>query len=202
MMFPDEVIHGPAPRLQAMLRGALVVSLGLCFAGCVMTPQTGQRQVYLPPSPPITGPSQPSSPSIFVPQPLQLQQEAPAASYPTSIAESGANAAVLALFQQAQQAQQAGNLDDADSDFERAMRLSPRNAFIWSALANLHLKMKEAGQAEAEASKSNSLAAGNPYLMRTNWLTIASARQTAGDAQGAVDARTRAAHYAQLLSAQ
>lgn len=187
---------------QMYIRRRIVISAlaslvpALWLAGCATTAEIGQRQVHMP-VPSNASQEGGSNSASFIPQPLTVQPVAPATPFPETITQSGANGAVTALYARARKEQAAGSFDRAGSDFERAMRLAPRNPFVWSALANLHLQMHQPGQAESEASKSNTLAGGNPYLLHTNWLTIASARALSGDAQGARDARQQAEKYAQ-----
>lgn len=172
-----------------------VLAVTVWLAGCVTTQEVGQRQVHQPASPPA-GAGTPPAGENFTPQPLTVQPVEPATPFPATIAQSGANEAVVSLYSRARQEQAAGSFDRAGSDFERAMRLAPRNAFVWSALASLHLQMHQPEQAASEASKSNTLAGGNPYLLHANWLTIAAARAASGDDRGAAAARQQAEKYA------
>lgn len=192
----------PVVRCRAAGFGLLPAALCLLLVGCATT-QTGRRQVYIPPA--NTGvTTQPTTtgPAIYTPQSVPAPALPPAPAFASNIMQSGANPAVLALYQAARQAQAAAQFDDAGNDLERALHLDPRNPFVWSALASLHLQMKQPQQAESEASKSNSLSRGNPYLLRDNWQTIAHARQASGDAQGALQARAMAQRYTQLPGGQ
>ncbi|HEX7381417.1 MAG TPA: tetratricopeptide repeat protein [Nevskiaceae bacterium] len=179
-----------------------IMAGSLCLSACVSTPETGQRRVYVPPAPahaptrpepgavaPLTTPGTSSTGSASTPR-----------SYPTRIEDTDANAAVIALYRQAAQARQDGDVQRAASDLERALRLAPANAFVWSALAGVHLQAGKFDQVEGEASKSNALAGANPVLLHANWLAIASARKSLGDAAGAAEAQQHAEKYASLAT--
>jgi predicted Zn-dependent protease len=82
---------------------------------------------------------------------------------------------------------------EAAAVLERALRIEPRNPLIWQRLARLRLQQDMPRQAESLAAKSNSLAAGDSFLLADNWRLIASAREQQGDRAGAEAARRRAA---------
>ncbi|GIX21465.1 MAG: hypothetical protein KatS3mg121_0248 [Gammaproteobacteria bacterium] len=98
------------------------------------------------------------------------------------------NQAVLDLWRQAEAARAAGDYDAAIAAIERALRIEPDNAAMWSRLAELHLRKQNANQAESLAAKSNALAAENRLLLYRNWLIIARARRLKGDDIGAQEA--------------
>lgn len=181
--------------LPAVIRRALLSGLPLLLlAGCAAT-EIGQRQVYVPPSGPDVTTQPDKSLAPFSPQALPEVAPStpqPVVDYPRTIDDTQASSAIMALYHQAQQDRGAGKLDAASNDLERAMRLDPRNAFLWNALASLHLQQQQSQQAESEASKSNSLAGGNPYLEASNWRVIAAARQAQGNAAGALQAQAQA----------
>lgn len=99
--------------------------------------------------------------------------------------------AISGLMQRARAELSAGRPDQAAILLERAQRIEPRNAPVWAMLAQTRLLQARPDQAEALASKSNSLAHGDPYVMLENWRTIASARQQQGDAAGALQAQAQ-----------
>nr|WP_241696219.1 tetratricopeptide repeat protein [Solimonas terrae] len=106
-------------------------------------------------------------------------------------------------MKRARQYRQDGQPDQAAGTLERALRIEPRNYFVWSALAQAHLAQKNYAQAESMAQKSNALARGNIYVTLENWKTIAAARNGQGDADGAADAAAQiAALQARLDAAQ
>lgn len=85
-----------------------------------------------------------------------------------------------------------GNLDNAASNLERAIRLQPRNAELWQRLAEVRLKQHQPGLAEDLAKKSNVLARSDVALTKKNWAIIAEARRKKGDATGAAEADAKA----------
>jgi tetratricopeptide (TPR) repeat protein len=112
-------------------------------------------------------------------------------SYPRA-AEDISGAAVTSLVTQARELLATDRLDQAAATLERALRIEPRNAFVWSLLAQTQLRRDNYEQAESVAQKANSLARGNPYVELENWRVIAAARSGRGDAIGALQAQDRA----------
>lgn len=172
---------------------ALLLLLGL--AACAGT--EGQRRVWgdddpgvlvLPPGatpPPKAaqrdGASSPQSEVVSPPsQPA----------YPRS-AEDISSAAVTSLMRQARSALDAGQPAQAAAALERALRIEPRNYFVWSLLGKAYLAQNNFSQADNVAGKSNALARGNVYVEVENWKTIAVARNAMGDAAGADVAQQR-----------
>lgn len=187
----------PCKKDDAVWCRWLLFCLPLLLVGCA-TPEVGQRQVYTPPA--NAGVTTAPSNNLAPLTPQALTPTSPSQTplvYPRSIEDSNASPAVVALYQQAQKSQQAGKFNAAGDALQRALNLAPRNAFLWSAMARLHLRQQQWDQAEAEASKSNSLAGGNVYLEADNWRMIAAARQAQGNAQGALQAQTQAAQLMQ-----
>lgn len=107
--------------------------------------------------------------------------EAPAAvaSPPTT------SSAVAGLLAKADEQQWTGDTAGSAATVERALRIEPGNAYLWSRLAQLRHELHQYAQAEDLAAKSNSLAGADQRLRRDNWLLIARARQAAGDRDGA-----------------
>ena len=110
---------------------------------------------------------------------------------PRNIESSGAAAPVISLVKSARAALKAGRTDQAGASLERALRIEPRNPWVWQSLSALHLVTRQAEQAESEARKSNSLGKRNPYLEVENWRLLAEARRLRGDAAGAAAAQAR-----------
>lgn len=100
--------------------------------------------------------------------------------------------AVIALLDSARAELDAGRPPAAAAALERALRIEPRNAFIWHELARVRLSENRYDQAINLALKSNSLATTNSLRAR-NWHIIEQARSFSGDAHGAQEARKRAA---------
>lgn len=102
------------------------------------------------------------------------------------------NPAVVALVNDAQAKSRLGKYDTAAVQLERALRIDPRNAQIWSQLASVRLHQERYQSAESMARKSNALAGSNHQLKARNWRLIANARQRNGDRAGAQEATERA----------
>jgi len=143
---------------------------------------------------------------------VEIGQAAPPADYqgvpqPSATPKSGerppkrptppattASPALLALMQEAETESASGNLDNAASTLERAIRIQSSNAELWQKLAEVRLQQHQPGLAEELAKKSNALAKGNAALKRKNWAIIADARRKKGDAEGAAEADAKAGH--------
>lgn len=78
------------------------------------------------------------------------------------------NPAVLALLDDTDLSVSRGNPEAAAGSLERALRLEPKNPWLWHRLAVLKLEQGNRRLAIALAQKSNSLAAGHPELRRAN----------------------------------
>lgn len=177
------------------------LSLMVVLSGCSPT-EIGQRQTYTPPThgSVSTQPNQGLAP--LSPQPLAITQTGKAVqprAYPKNIGQTNASSAVKALFAQAERYRTRGNLSAAGNALERAVQLDPDSAFAWNALATLDLRRKKYQRAEAEASKSISVANGDAWLDAANWKVVAEARQGQGNVKGAREARTRAAQITNEL---
>ena len=99
--------------------------------------------------------------------------------------------AVLALIDNAEQEKNSGNTELAAATIERAIRMEPKNALLWSRLAEIQLIQKNWQQAYVLAYKSNSLAQGDRKLQGQNWQIIEQAKLAQGDSVSAEQARSR-----------
>lgn len=185
------------------LPGAAVAALcAVVLAGCATS---GKRRVWSEPEPAVSSrPTPAPSPRPLEQGPIVEQRGPqpgvpPAPDFPRS-AEEVSGSAVTSLMRQARSALSAGQPAQAASALERALRIEPRNYFVWSMLAKTHLAQNNYAQADSVAGKSNALARGNVYVELENWRTIAVARQAQGDAAGAEDARARALELERLLA--
>ncbi|MBE0595656.1 MAG: tetratricopeptide repeat protein [Desulfuromonadales bacterium] len=115
-----------------------------------------------------------------------------AALLPDAPPEPSRNAAVMALFDQAQTQLSAGQLEAAGASLERALRIEPRNPRLWQELARLRLEQGQYRQAENLAAKANAFAGDDQRLSAENWRIIGLARSQLGDVQGAQAAFERA----------
>jgi tetratricopeptide (TPR) repeat protein len=111
---------------------------------------------------------------------------------PEAPPEPSRNAAVLALFEQAQTQSSAGQMEAAGASLERALRIEPRNPVLWQKLAQVRLGQEQYRQAENLAAKSNALAGDDRRLRPENWRIIGQARTNLGDLPGAQAAFERA----------
>ena len=177
------------------LRFAGLAGLLLIFSGCVTeAPAPGPRttgQVIVPPA--AYPPQKPESPVVQPPLLPNPEIKPPViVDYPKTLAAAGAGSPVLSLARQAQESRAAGLNDAALGQWQRALRIEPKNAFLWHEIASTHLTLQHAGQAESAAQKSTSLARGNLWLEAQNWRLIASARRLLLDLTGAEAATARA----------
>jgi tetratricopeptide (TPR) repeat protein len=123
-------------------------------------------------------------PDGSVGKPIPLPDTAPRAR-PT-------NNAVVALLDRADDYSRGGDNDAAAASLERALRIEPRNAELWSRLAAIRLEQGQPDQAEQLALKSNSLSPRDARLQARNWDTVARARWARNDSIGAQAAEARA----------
>lgn len=106
------------------------------------------------------------------------------------------NTAVVALMDNARADIAGGKPDAAIASLERALRIEPRNPFLWQELAKLRLQQGQYQQAEGFAARSNGWAGNNKTLMADNWRIIGQARLKRGDHPGAQAAFDKAASQA------
>lgn len=154
------------------LLGIFFVLLGAC---------TTAPQRSLPPV--VEGGSQPRPPVAgdTVPESVRAPTPAP----PTG-------GAVIALLDRADDYRASGDTGNESATIERALRIEPNNARLWSRLAATRLEQGQARQAEQLALKSNALSAGDTRLQAYNWRLVARARWALDDSAGARSAETKA----------
>lgn len=99
--------------------------------------------------------------------PVQLAMAAPAPS---------GGPATVALARKADEQVRASDLMGAAATLERALRIEPNNAGLWSRLAEVRLRQGDKAQAEQLALKSNGLAGADATLRARNDQIIAQAR--------------------------
>ena len=102
------------------------------------------------------------------------------------------NTAVMDLLNQAKNQSDAGRLEEAGANLERALRIEPRNPVLWHELARVRLFQGQYRQAENMAAKSSTLAGTHRSLQAQNWRIIGEARSRRGDLQGAREAFKKA----------
>lgn len=159
----------------ADFRGVALFVIGLAIAGCASAPT-------LPP--PIEDASEPPPATIDAPVPL------PEADQPEPV-----NQATLALRDRSAVAARDGDSRQAVALLERAIRIEPRNAALWSDLARVQVNAGDIGRAEQSARKAIALASAStrPRLdvERTAWLVIADVRDAQDRAREATEIRQR-----------
>lgn len=192
VLFPDD------PTMPFRIAALVAV---LFVTGCQTA--SGVREPIWPyPTPPTVPPDQspggqppvtvPSVPPTALP-PYGLPDGQGGAAQPDwpRDAKAVSGPAVQALMAQADASRAAQRPDDAAASLERAARIEPRNAFVWSSLAAVYIDQGNYDQAEALAQRSNSMARGNPFVQVQNWRVIAAARSGRGDAGGSLQAQAR-----------
>lgn len=92
---------------------------------------------------------------------------------------------VQRLLAAADQQARNGNADSAANSLERALRIEPRNATLWSRLADVRFAQQDWQQAIQLAAKSNTLAANDQRLRRQNWYLMANSYDALGDLSAA-----------------
>jgi hypothetical protein len=183
--------------LKQFFRTCGIVSLALIFAACTKvnirpdgTPYDGRG-----PAPPSAQQS-PSTPDPLPGEDLpQGEKEIPppvtlGARYEAEPEgpDRQTSPVVARLSQQARSQKQTGQLDQALSTTERALRIDPNNPELWLLLGQIQLERQNYIQAEQLARKSISLAEGDTALKARSWRLIRKARHRRGDAAGAEDA--------------
>lgn len=88
---------------------------------------------------------------------------------------------VQRLLASAEQQSNAGDREAAANSLERALRIEPRNAVLWSRLADVRYTQGEWRQSIQFAAKSNTLSGENQALRRQNWYLMAGAYEALGD---------------------
>ena len=127
-------------------------------------------------------------PADTAPAPFETLPANPSAAQPQS-------PAVVALLETARRDGSGGNLRLAQSRLERALRIAPRDPEVYVQLADVQRRQGQFLQAEQVALKGISVASGQPITLKRLWQLVADIRQEGGNAQGAQDARRRAAAY-------
>jgi len=108
-----------------------------------------------------------------------------------------ANPAVLALLDRAELDSKAGKREAEGASLERALRIEPRNPWLWLQLAQARLAQGQYAQAITLARKSISFGGNQPRLKSENWRVIGQARVAQGDSAGAEQAFKLANELAQ-----
>jgi hypothetical protein len=153
--------------------GAPPVSEVAAEGGIAVTPYEPADTLAMVTSPQPSASSRPKPPS-----PSLKPQYSPAAE---------------ALVEAADQAQREGDLDYAAVALERALRIEPRNPWLWNRLARVRLSQGRYAEAADLAAKSTALAGADSALKRDNWQLVAQSKRAQGDTSGARAADRQAA---------
>lgn len=181
------------PLLRLALAGSIVAWLTGCASvsppgtqtSQPMEPGRTQDQATAGSTPPPAVPSAVAQPSdTATPLPAEAGRGTVAPLPPVS-----SNRAVVALLERARQEADSNRRESAGASLERALRIEPRNAWLWHELARLRLTQGQYAQAVSLAQKSNSLAVRERTLQALNWHLIADARIAQGNPAGAAQAR-------------
>jgi len=76
---------------------------------------------------------------------------------PVDVETAGGSPVIVALLDAADQNLDAGRLEQASAAIERALRIAPQDASLWTRLARIRLAQKQFEQAIQLASKSNAM---------------------------------------------
>lgn len=176
------------------IRFASFLAVALLLAACKgVTPPTSTTAATTPPVSPempgaVTAPTAPLPESALAelgPRPAMSD-----------------NKAVVALLDRAQTDNTAGKREAAGASLERALRIEPRNPWLWHELAQVRLDEGQYAQAITLARKSNSFAGGQHRVQAENWQLIGKARVAQGDAAGAEQAFKQAEELAKQAKAE
>ena len=84
------------------------------------------------------------------------------------------------IYNEAEEAMQAGRFAPAEMLLERALRIEPRNAHYWYTLGLAKFRQKQYPQAVQFCLKAESLAGSQPGLLARNQVLLAKAKKAAG----------------------
>ncbi len=132
------------------------MSLLLAVAGCTTEPKPADSRAELPTGAPTSAGESARSNESAAPQ---------------------AGAGARTMLQKAEEYMQMRRFDLAITTLERALRMEPRNAWIWNRLAMAHLEARNRQQAVHLATKSNALVGEDHPLRPLNNNIIARARK-------------------------
>jgi tetratricopeptide (TPR) repeat protein len=151
----------------------LLIAFSVMASGCATSPAPGSDSgaadeiSTAPPETPASG-----QPAETVPAPRPSRDQA-----------------TLALLNQSERAAASGEIDEAISYAERAVRIDPRRADLWTGLARLELANEDPDTAIRYAQKALSLAGSRADWQRDAWLVIADAKDALGESAEAAEIR-------------
>lgn len=143
---------------------SLCLISALLFQGCATYPP--RQPVHYPPPPP---------PEVKVKKQPTPQAE------PIKQAPKQTNAIAADFSRQAAEKTRQGRPDLAAVTLERGLRAAPKDARLWSQLAEVRLQQQLYLQARSLAAKSNSLAGNNTTIIQKNhWIINEALKRAAG----------------------
>lgn len=158
----------PTIKMTSKLLSLCVLSTLLFQGGCAV--YAPKEPVYYPPPPP---------PSTTVKQPTQPKQPIPQAK-PIKPPPKQINPIAADFSKKATEQVRQGRADLATATLERGLRAAPKEAMLWSQLAEIKLQQQQYNQARSLAAKSNSLAGTNTKVIEKNhWIIEESLRRAA-----------------------
>jgi predicted Zn-dependent protease len=167
-------------NLRFVLPGVLLLLLGGCAGVSTQAP------AVLTQTPAVLVESTPATVTAPAETPAVESAPRPAVS---------ASQAVVSLVERARVDAGTGQRASAGASLERALRIEPRNPWLWQELAQLRLTQGQYAQAISLAQKSMSFAGQDKHLRALNWRLIGNARVAQGDAAGAEHALKLAADF-------
>jgi predicted Zn-dependent protease len=160
----DKTMHTISKKTCKLL--FLWVAGALLFQACATyTPK--QPVVYPTPTP---VPAVPEKQKQAEPQPEPVRK---APEQPSAVAVNFSRQAAIQMNE--------GRPDLAAATLERGLRAAPKDATLWSQLAEVKLQQQQYLQARSLAAKSNSLAGTNATIVQKNhWIIEESLKRAAG----------------------
>lgn len=153
----------------------LITALALLAAGCATSPA------------PAPGEGDAGEVAVEVPDDSAAVTAEPGTPAPRPSPEE----ATLALLNQSERAAASGEINEALSYAERAVRIDPRRADLWTGLARLELANEDPNTAIRYARKALSLAGKRADWTKDAWLVIADAKDALGESAEAAEIRER-----------
>jgi hypothetical protein len=154
---------------------SIALFLLLAVSGCVAPRYS--KPVYRPAPTPAPGPQSSRQHKIARPRVEPPVNQREVRQVPPQPVPRPANRAVANFSSQADLQIRQGKLKSAAQTLERGLRISSKDAQLWSKLAKVRLLQHRYTQAISLATKSNSLARGNQWLVQQNRQIIKNAQQ-------------------------
>lgn len=119
--------------------------------------------------------SQPRKATPYQPPPATQQTEIRNQTVPTPVPPR--NPTAQKIQAEATRLKNEGKLEAAAQTLERGLRIAPKDALLWSQLADVRLQQHQYGQAQSMAQKSNTLAGADRALIQRNNTIIEKAQK-------------------------